>query len=328
MASVKRKLVARSGLLTVLNLHKVCPDDGGAYESLDPYLFEKLVIYCVSKYEVVVFDQLHDLPAGDKPRLILSFDDGYKDFVDYACPVLARHKVQANMNIIPGCVESGLPPLNVLAADFIGQAPESLLCELAIPGLAPDALKGERGAVARRVSSFIKNRPIVEQASLSDLLWAQFSRFGTFRPTRLMTKADIAQISGTHELGAHSFDHATLAYETDAYAAADAQRCAAWFSAELGVQTPIYAFPNGSYRESQLAGIKAAGFTQLLATGEDSSAPEASVLNRFTFHARHFSEARFRTGGALRTPRKRLRVPSGSSKSVAVKGTPSVGILI
>lgn len=315
-ASLKRRLVGRYGLVTILNLHRVSPPDGSAYEPLAPQLFEDLVRYCVRNYDVVTFAELAGPQSCGKPPLVLSFDDSYRDFLEFACPILARCGVRANMNVIPGCVEKGRPPLNVIAQDFIGQAPQSLLSELFVPGLSLKGLEESRGRLARAVSAFIKNRPIAEQVTLGGALWPQFERLDNFSPTALMSKAEIAGIARVHELGAHSFDHATLQYETDDYAAADARRCADWFRSELCVETTIYAFPNGSFRESQVPGIRAAGFTTLLAVGEDFSTREASLHSRFTFHANQFAEARFRATGAFRRPR-RTPAPRGSSSSAA-----------
>jgi peptidoglycan/xylan/chitin deacetylase (PgdA/CDA1 family) len=39
--------------------------------------------------------------------LVLTFDDGYQDFLDVVVPVLRRYHAPATVSIVPGCVESG-----------------------------------------------------------------------------------------------------------------------------------------------------------------------------------------------------------------------------
>lgn len=304
VTSVKHRMLSELGLITILNFHRVGPMDGSAYEPLNARLFEEILRYCQRNFQISDFAGLSTLRRSEKPIIILSFDDGYKDFIDYACPILTKYRVRVNMNLIPGCIERGVPPLNVKAQDFIGQAPFSLLCELSLPNLSIEPKHEPRAKLARKVSAYIKNRPIAEQHELAEILWRQFHRFDNFTPTPVMTKAETAEIDEAHELGAHSFDHATLSYETDEYVATDANRCAQWFVEQFGKPTKIYAFPNGEFRNSHLALVRSAGFTTLLGVGEDFSTPNSPLHLRFTFYARSFAEARFRVSGAMRFPHR------------------------
>ncbi|MCX7649161.1 MAG: polysaccharide deacetylase family protein [Flavobacteriales bacterium] len=42
-----------------------------------------------------------------KPPLVLSFDDGYRDFLEYALPILMNEKVPVNQNIVVHSAETG-----------------------------------------------------------------------------------------------------------------------------------------------------------------------------------------------------------------------------
>ena len=88
-------------------------------------MFDELLSFVNRHFAVVTLSQLRAPTA--KPKLILSFDDGYRDFLLHAVPILKRHGLHVNQNVIPRCIESGLPPLNVIAADFVGKAPVELL---------------------------------------------------------------------------------------------------------------------------------------------------------------------------------------------------------
>jgi peptidoglycan/xylan/chitin deacetylase (PgdA/CDA1 family) len=58
------------------------------------------------------FPRLATLAPNAEPPLILSFDDGYKDFIEVVVRILERHRVIANQNIVVNSVESGRPPMN------------------------------------------------------------------------------------------------------------------------------------------------------------------------------------------------------------------------
>lgn len=281
----------------VLNLHRVSSVGGSPYEALDPRLFDDLLTFLRREFTLVTFDDDEcGRKAAGKPKAILSFDDGYKDFIDTAVPILRRHRVRCNQNIIPACVESQRPPLNVLAQDFLNQAPASVLGNLNLPGFD---MAANRSALGLRLSAFIKNRSHVEQQALADILLPQFFAWDEFRPTPMMTLQDLRQIGSEHELGAHSYSHATMEYETNEYLVDDVRRCQEYFNRNLGLPVNIYAFPNGSYAEGQIELVECAGIQHVLLVGERLDT-DARRHARFTFHARSRSEAHYRATGAFR----------------------------
>jgi peptidoglycan/xylan/chitin deacetylase (PgdA/CDA1 family) len=301
---LRRRLerLSQTDAVTILSLHRVAPHDGSSYPPMEPRLFDRLLSFCSRHFEVVRFDGLGAERKSRKPRLILSFDDGYKDFIDYAVPILERHGLRANQNIIPACVERGRPPLNVVAQDFIGRAPASLLAELDVPGFGRLSAHQDRERVGQSVSDFIKNKPMSEQHALDDALLPQFERLDGFHPTPVMSRSEITQIAAVHELGAHSYEHATMAAEDNAYVADDARRCRAYFADVLKRPTSIYAFPNGSYRPQHPAMIREAGFDTILLVNEDFSSAATRDHSRFNIYGTSDSELRFRATGGLRKP--------------------------
>lgn len=171
-----------------MNLHRVAPNDGSDYKPLDPGLFDDLLSFVKQEFTVVTFGELREKTS--KPKLVLSFDDGYKDFVLNAMPILSRHGLRANQNIIPKCVESDLPPLNVLAQDFIGKAPRQLVERLQINGFsAPIDLD-----FGRKLSLFLKMKPQIEQDQIASYLLPQFYNWDKFEPTPMMTLDEVRNI--------------------------------------------------------------------------------------------------------------------------------------
>jgi peptidoglycan/xylan/chitin deacetylase (PgdA/CDA1 family) len=294
--------IARSDALTILNLHRVDDREGSAYEAMKPALFDELVGWLKQRFRIITFAELETLTPGGKPPLILSFDDGYKDFVDIVAPMLEKHGVRANQNLIPSALDTGLPPMNVQLQDFIGSAPAALLRETPLPGLPGGAEPNNRAAAGMRSSWVFKNRPIAEQKRIFALLQESFRRFDGFRTTPVMSVKEALQIAQTHELGAHSFEHANMAEETDDYLREDARNCLEYFETRLGLRPSVYAFANGSVRSGQAEIVRAAGFQHVLLTGERFSRRSNWLHDRVTMYGKTYAEARFRALGGFKLP--------------------------
>jgi peptidoglycan/xylan/chitin deacetylase (PgdA/CDA1 family) len=299
---LRRRLdqLAARGATTILNLHRVAPEDGSGYRPLAPGLFDDLLGFLSRRFHFATIASLDEPAPRDRPRVILSFDDGYRDFFTHAMPILARHGVRVNHNLIPAAIEQGEAPLNVVAQDFLGRAPAELLALLEVPGFDRPITRTAAGALSR----FIKYKPHAERQALATQLWPQFRRWAEFVPTPVMTLDEARRAAERHEIGAHSFHHDSMASESDDHLRADVRACRAWFAQHMALDTDIYAFPNGSCRPEQIAIAREEGMRHVLLVGERFAAE--SEAYRFTFDARSRAEMRFKATG------RRAAVPMGA----------------
>jgi len=302
IANLKTRALAGSGALTILNLHRVSDDHAGGYVGMTPSLFDDLVAWLKQRFSIVAFRDLATLAPNAKPPLILSFDDGYKDFIEVVVPILERHRVVANQNIVVNVVESGRPPMNVEMQDFITAAPTALLREVPLPGLPQGADPSDRSGSGRIASRALKWRPIAEQKVIFAEMERQFLRFDGFRPTKMMSVEDVREVAQASEIGVHSYEHASMASESDDYLREDVRRCREYFRDRLGFATTIYAFPNGSFRQGQDELLRAVGYQHVLCVGEAFSRREEWRHPRLTMSAASSVEARFRALGGLKAP--------------------------
>ena len=171
------KKIANNEKLTILNLHRVGKSDGSTYEPIEKETFIYLIEFIKANYLVTSFSELNSEDGNNKlnqskPKLILSFDDGYKDFLDVVHPILLKNGIRANQNIIPSCVDLGRPPLNVLLQDYIGKVKREEVNKLKITNykfnnkliISKEGLK---------LSKFIKNKPLQIQKEIEDALLNQ-----------------------------------------------------------------------------------------------------------------------------------------------------------
>lgn len=294
--------IRSANVLTVLCMHRVAEVTENSYEALSPALFDALLGWLKPRFNLTTFAALGQAADDPRPPMVLSFDDGYLDFYQVAMPILRRHGVRVNQNVTPSSVESGLPPLNVIAQDFLLSAPAKLLSEITLPGLTRGSRLDDRRELAHRVSARLKLLPIGEQQRIMATCWKDFQRFDDFHITPVMNHAQVVEVARTHEVGVHSWDHASMSVESDAFLREDARRCRTYLDGLGSVATHVYAFPNGFFRAGQPEIVRAAGFDHVLGVRECFSRPQGWLHNRFTFHGNSMAELSFRALGELRLP--------------------------
>jgi peptidoglycan/xylan/chitin deacetylase (PgdA/CDA1 family) len=301
LGGVDRRLLrrlARSGAILVLNLHNVTPARTRFTRPIPPDVFDDLVGWLKRTCLLTTFAELADATGSDsRPFAILSFDDGYRDFIEYAMPILDRHDVRVNQNVIPGCVESGRPPWNVALLDALDREPADRLRRVRLssgelPPLGETDSDRMRWGVA--ISRVLKMRPRAEREHLLSELRDQLDIGADFDAQPMMSATEVAEVARHHEVGIHSYDHDSMEYESDDYFAEDLRRCQDWCHARLGEGARVYAFPNGSHRESQINLAVDAGITDVLLVEETMSRRGAHVHPRITADGVTLRELRMR----------------------------------
>jgi len=290
--------IRREQLVTVLNLHQVSPHENPFWSPLKPEIFDDLLYFLKDHFEIVSFGEIRSAKT-EKPLAVLSFDDGYYNFYEFAAPLLKKHALRANMNIIPSCVETGAPMWNIRLYDFLNSAPKTLIDAIDLPGF-DYRLTGENSAAkvqyGLKISRFLKNRPRKEREEL----WQGIEKLindSDAPATRMMNREEIREIAQIHEIGVHSFSHESMEFEPDEFFEDDFEKCADYFENKLGLPLETYAFPNGSYRDAQIEALRAKGIRHILLVGEDYARRGADVFPRFTIYGASKIETRFQALG-------------------------------
>lgn len=94
--------------------HRVSPERDPLWDPISPEKFEKIISFITTRYKVVKLEDFilnKDIAsAKDKPLATIVFDDGYKDFLLYALPILNKYKCPCSMYVVTNCVEYQTPP--------------------------------------------------------------------------------------------------------------------------------------------------------------------------------------------------------------------------
>jgi|GEM_PF-4416358 len=93
----------------------------------------------IDAYEAILLGLDH---YPDRIPVLVSFDDGYRDNVEAAAPILAKHGIPAIMYVASGVLENGALWYDVIADSFSGSLQKELGEKLGLRGLYSDSVSG------------------------------------------------------------------------------------------------------------------------------------------------------------------------------------------
>lgn len=99
--------------IKVFLFHRISPLPDPIWPPITPLHFEKIVKYLKRNFEIVPLEETilgNYKPTKSKQLCAITFDDGYKDFVEYAMPIIKKNNILASMYVITDCVDANLPP--------------------------------------------------------------------------------------------------------------------------------------------------------------------------------------------------------------------------
>ncbi|MGF2412911.1 polysaccharide deacetylase family protein [Ferruginibacter sp.] len=95
---------------TILLFHRVNTVRDKLWDPMAPELFEKIIRFVSKNYEVLPLQEIClNKKRHTKKALAITFDDGYRDYLDFALPVLKNYNLPSSMFVVAECVDNNLP---------------------------------------------------------------------------------------------------------------------------------------------------------------------------------------------------------------------------
>jgi peptidoglycan/xylan/chitin deacetylase (PgdA/CDA1 family) len=235
---------------------------------MHPRLFEKVIKYLQENYQVVQLEsflqnqtELH----RNKPVATVLFDDGYKDNIEIAAPILKQYNCPASFYVVTQSIEQNIPTWTYIVDHLFQQHPGSIYL---LTDFVPDVFKKlqwqsrEEGAALSR-----KVKPWMKTLSNKQRVWAltqlQEQSKNYYLPNDMMMNwDDVKQLSsaGFH-IGSHSHTHPMLASLADEQEIENELK----FSCEilnerLGHHPITISYPIGSWDERVVKVAKSCGY--------------------------------------------------------------------
>jgi peptidoglycan/xylan/chitin deacetylase (PgdA/CDA1 family) len=299
----------------ILTLHHVRPAAAGGgfrpnglLEVTPDFLDRALTLIRAEGYDIVSLDEALARLGDPKPGrffVALTFDDGYRDNLDHAWPVLAKHQAPWTLYVVRGFAERtarlwwleleeairGLPRISVELPDGRFEAPAGTDAEKqrAFDQLYWRLRKASEAILLSAISDLAREAGIDPVALVErDCL-----------PTQ--TLRSLAGAPGV-TIGAHTLSHPMLAKHPEEVARREIVESKAWLEKVLEVPIRHFAYPvgdPGSAGPREFALAKEAGFASAVTTrpghlfAEHADHPHA--LPRVSLNGLHQSEAALRS---------------------------------
>ncbi len=304
-----------ANVTTLLCFHRVSDDVDYSYPPLKIKEFEKLIEYISGKYEVISLRQVHEKSSSSLPRMILTFDDGYKDFIENALPVLSKYKMPATLSVIVNCVNGG----NKFWTLRLNSLLNFIYCHYRYFKLR--GTDGETMTYRRDIDQpekfslvILKSLLSVESAARDRFMDELERRLPDYRyceEEKFMNWKDLGVcVSNGMEIASHSVSHDSLVtIHDDTALRTEIAGSKSAIEAKIAREVSTFAFPNGVYDDKVVRFAQEGGYKFLLTTHEHyfknnfRQKEDITILPRITISRNRFEENLFKMYN-LRNPFK------------------------
>lgn len=298
--------------------HRVSPERDALWDPMDLQLFEKCVQYISKHFEVHQLEEFMQQETNlglTKKIATIEFDDGYKDNIQYAAPILEAYKVKASFYVVTDCIERNIPTWTHVL-DYSFQFTHKHGVDLSYDFLPPE-LRGkkfedrnERIAYAKKLKPALKK--VTHQQRLEVLKNVTQSFDDVVIPPFMMNWSDLQQLKNAgHYIGSHTVTHPMLGtmIEEDEITE-EIFNSAKMIEERLGYLPITISYPVGSYNDTTIAASKKAGYKLGLAVKQRRFNPEFDnhfEIPRIELYNESWLKTRLRIDSIIETANKILR---------------------
>jgi peptidoglycan/xylan/chitin deacetylase (PgdA/CDA1 family) len=249
LTSLARRLLGRTSEAriadaVILMYHRVDIVERDPWRlAVAPSLFaEHLEVICDRFLPISMQRLCAGLAGGDMPRrsVVITFDDGYRDNVTNAKPLLEKHGVPASMFVTTGYLDS--------ERDFWWEE----LVDIC----------GRRGLDARIEWERLQPLGRTEREVELDQLWRSAGIGAPPAPSHTLTSGDVSELAaeGLFEIGAHTVTHPSLSRLPPADQLEEIRSSKAVLETLVGRPVSSFSYPHGDFSRATVQALRAQHF--------------------------------------------------------------------
>ncbi|MGI8892284.1 MAG: polysaccharide deacetylase family protein [Bacteroidia bacterium] len=255
--------------------HRVHPERDYLWDPMDVQLFEKCIKYISSKFNVVQLEDIlqNEMMHSTKSKATIVFDDGYKDNIEYAIPILDKYKVKASFYVVTDCIDKNIPTWTYIL-DYAFQKTKKSNIEISFSFLPPELHIKELKTKQSRIEYVRKLKPVLKKLKHSQRIQILSSIENSFDdvvlPDIMMDWNDLREIkSAGHYIGSHTKTHSMLGTMDDEEEIKSELLDSAYkIKEQLNYFPKSISFPVGSYNNTTIKISRQVGYELGLAVNQ------------------------------------------------------------
>jgi peptidoglycan/xylan/chitin deacetylase (PgdA/CDA1 family) len=212
-------------LLKNFLFHRVSNEQDQFWPPMKPALFEKIIQTLSRSHNVISLEEYHQTNSSQiqtRKLVTILFDDGFKDNIVYAAPILERYKCPASFYIVTNCIDRNIPTWTYLLDYALQQTkmPALRLSGADVPVNLQKILLADKNSV-RQLKPWIKKLSNRRRLEIVEEIELQLNDI-IVPPNMMMNWEDIRQLKNAgFTIGSHSHTHPMLASLNDEKEIAD-----------------------------------------------------------------------------------------------------------
>jgi peptidoglycan/xylan/chitin deacetylase (PgdA/CDA1 family) len=232
--------------------HRVSDEKDELWPPMTPALFEKIIRVLTRTYKVVSLEewlQDNNHQSAKKKLATVLFDDGYKDNIEYAAPILAKYDCPASFYIVTDCINKNIPTWTYLLDHVLQQTKISQLSidQEGVPEEFKKISFSDRATI-RKIKPWMKKLSNVHRVQVLNSVLNQ-CRDVALPQNKMMSWEDIHQLAQAgFQIGSHSHTHPMLAaLEDEVEIFNELNLSAEIINENLGKKPLTISYPIGSF---------------------------------------------------------------------------------
>jgi peptidoglycan/xylan/chitin deacetylase (PgdA/CDA1 family) len=265
--------------------HRVSPERDELWDPMDVAHFEKCIKYISSHYEVIRAEQLPALKDEFQKHkyATISFDDGYKDNIEYALPVLDKYGIKASFYVTTDCIDKNIPTWTHLVEYLFQHTKLNKLnmdLDFVSDAFAVQELNSrpERIEYARKLIPYLKTLSHENRKRFIESIQQSFSDVQL--PGFMMSWDDLKTLNAQgHYIGSHSVTHPLLdKIDNEEELRAELLDSGNAIKKNIGYFPITFSYPIGSYNAKVIELCKESGYEIGMATKQDIYDPRRDSI--------------------------------------------------
>lgn len=257
----------------ILTYHRVNDHRDPFFGAMPTRIFERQVQHLARHYVVLPVEELVDrMAAGTAPRnaAAISFDDGYRDTLTHAAPILAAYGLPATVFLATGFIGTAEVSWYDRLASAFKLSPRASVTTPSEQELQLDTLDARLTALSR-VRAHLKTLPEEQfRRSFHRILENLQAGERHSAKNRMLTWDDVHALRGLRfRIGAHTVTHPILSRVSAERARAEIVGSREMIQAACGTAPRAFAYPNGGpadYTAAVVDIVREAGFSCAVTT--------------------------------------------------------------